>query len=236
MKTGDNRMRVKFSLPLWLFTLCVILFFFGTGLTVTLYARHESSKRAWKYKQMYNELRMESHHQSQNSEQYKEKLRLETMQFPDVLLKELKNENLGAKKIWTKQPYTVVVFFSDFDCSSCMKSELMIWNEFYKKFSDDVNVIGIAHVEDARVGAGILAIQVRGLVSFPTYVDSADPSIVSTLKINHTPSVFVVENRSRQIVKVHFGQDGAEHNSEVFRSSIESWLIESKQSTLKQPS
>jgi hypothetical protein len=144
--------------------------------------------------------------------------------FPKVKLKLLKDMNYNVSDIMKGEGYTVVVFFSDFDCGTCMQRELHIWQDFFEKHYQLSNVIGIARTSNPTK----LWRDVRGIVSFPTYLDASldasDRSIFEILRITLTPTILFVENKTHKVLDVHFGEAGRDKESYLFRDKVLKWF------------
>lgn len=205
----------------WFYLACACLVCWG-AFTVLLFQRYQTGKQAWRYKVLYETTRLKYLKYEQADKQKKMREFLSRTMVPQTTLSLVQDTD---QKGWPFKGggYTVAVVFSAFDCTACMQRELHIWQGFYEQYPQRANVVGIARTSDPNA----IWTSVRGFVTFPTYMDDPQNSMLEALSISHTPTVLLVDNRTRKILDVHFGEPQEDQASFRFKEKIIERLIQS---------
>ena len=148
---------------------------------------------------------------------------LETMTFPEPSLKILTGDSTAVKKPQEKTDYSVAILFTKNDCSSCLETELDLWQKFYTHNAENLDVVAITKITPQTTQEKIER-ELRGLWKEPVYYDENEPSLFEHLNIIHTPTLLFYEKRTRKIIYAHLGMVGDRVGPESFKQKVAAWL------------
>ena len=148
---------------------------------------------------------------------------LETMTFPEASLRIWAGDSTAVRNLGEKTDYSVVILFTKNDCSSCLETELDLWQKFYTHNSEHLNVVAIAKITPQTTQEKIER-ELGGLWKQPIYHDENEPSLFEHLNIIHTPTLLFYEKTTRKIIYAHLGMAGGRAKSESFKQKVAAWL------------
>ncbi len=148
---------------------------------------------------------------------------LETMTFPETSLRILTGDSTAVKNPQEKTDYAVAILFTKNDCSSCLETELDLWQKFYTHNTENLDVVAIAKVTPLTTQEKIER-ELGGLWKQPIYQDENEPSLFENLNIIHTPTLLFYEKRARKIIYAHLGRVGDRVGPESFKQKVAAWL------------
>ena len=148
---------------------------------------------------------------------------LETMTFPDAFLRILTGDSTAVRNSPKKTDYAVAILFTKNDCSSCLETELDLWQKFYTHNAENIDVVAIAKITPLTTQEKIEK-ELGGLWRQPIYHDENEPSLFEHLNIIHTPTLLFYEKRTRKIIYAHLGTVGGRVKSESFKQKVAAWL------------
>lgn len=148
---------------------------------------------------------------------------LETMTFPEASLKILTGDSTAVREPQEKTDYSVAILFTKNDCSSCLETELDLWQKFYTHNAEHLNVLAIAKITP-QITQKKIERELEGLWKQPIYHDENEPSLFEHLNIIHTPTLLFYEKRTRKIIYAHLGRVGDRVGPESFRQKVVAWL------------
>ena len=148
---------------------------------------------------------------------------LETMTFPEASLKILTGDSTAVKNLQEKTDYAVAILFTKNDCSSCLETELDLWQKFYTHNAENLDVVAIAKITPLTTREKIER-ELGGLWKEPVYYDKTEPSLFEHLNIIHTPTLLFYEKRTRKIIYAHLGMVGDRVGPESFKQKVAAWL------------
>ena len=148
---------------------------------------------------------------------------LETMTFPEASLKILTGDSTAVKNLQEKTDYSVAILFTKNDCSSCLETELDLWQKFYTHNAENLDLVAIAKITPLTTREKIER-ELGGLWKEPVYYDENKPSLFEYLNIIHTPTLLFYEKRTRKIIYAHLGMVGDRVGPESFKHKVAAWL------------
>ncbi len=148
---------------------------------------------------------------------------LETMTFPEASLKILTGDSTAVRNLGEKTDYSVAILFTKNDCSSCLETELDLWQKFYTQNAENLDVVAIAKITPLTTQEKIER-ELGGLWKEPVYYDKNEPSLFEHLNITHTPTLLFYEKRTRKIIYAHLGMVGDRVGPESFKQKVAAWL------------
>ena len=148
---------------------------------------------------------------------------LETMQLPETALKIVTGDSTKVRSSKEKTDYAVAILFTKNDCSSCLETELDLWQKFYTHNAENLDVVAIAKITPLTTREKIER-ELGGLWKEPVYYDKTEPSLFEHLNIIHTPTLLFYEKRTRKIIYAHLGMVGDRVGPESFKQKVAAWL------------
>ena len=148
---------------------------------------------------------------------------LETMTFPEASLRILTGDSTAVSNLQERTDYAVAILFTKNDCSSCLETELDLWQKFYTQNSENLDVVAIAKITPLTKREKIER-ELGGLWKQPVYYDENEPSLFEHLAIMHTPTLLFYEKRTRKIIYAHLGMVGDRVGPESFKQKVAAWL------------
>ena len=148
---------------------------------------------------------------------------LETMTFPEAFLKILTGDSTTVRNSPKKTDYAVAILFTKNDCSSCLETELDLWQKFYTHNAENLDVVAIAKITPLTTQEKIER-ELGGLWKESVYYDENEPSLFEHLNITHTPTLLFYEKRTRKIIYAHLGMVGDRVGPESFKQKVAAWL------------
>ena len=148
---------------------------------------------------------------------------LETMTFPEASLKILTGDSTAVRNSQEKTDYAVAILFTKNDCSSCLETELDLWQKFYTHNAENLEVVAITKIT-SQITQEKIERELGGLWKQPIYQDENEPSLFEHLNITHTPTLLFYEKRTRKIIYAHLGMVGDRVGPESFKQKVAAWL------------
>ncbi|MCE2435710.1 MAG: hypothetical protein J4F29_22765 [Candidatus Latescibacteria bacterium] len=148
---------------------------------------------------------------------------LETMTFPDASLRILTGDSTAVRNLGEKTDYAVAILFTKNDCSSCLETELDLWQKFYTHNAEHLDVVAIAQITPQTTQEKIEK-ELGGLWKQPIYQDENEPSLFEHLNIIHTPTLLFYDRTTGKIIYAHLGMVGGRAKSEGFKQKVAAWL------------
>lgn len=148
---------------------------------------------------------------------------LETMTFPETALKIVTGDSTAVRNPQEKTDYAVAILFTKNDCSSCLETELDLWQKFYTHNAENLDVVAIAKITPLTTREKIER-ELSGLWKEPVYYDENEPSLFEHLNIIHTPTLLFYERTTRKIIYAHLGMVGDRVGPESFKQKVAAWL------------
>lgn len=148
---------------------------------------------------------------------------LETMTLPETSLKILTGDSAAVINPQEKTDYAVAILFTKNDCSSCLETELDLWQKFYTHNTKNLDAVAIAKITPLTTREKIER-ELGGLWKEPVYYDKNEPSLFEHLNITHTPTLLFYEKRTRKIIYAHLGMVGDRVGPESFKQKVAAWL------------
>ena len=148
---------------------------------------------------------------------------LETMKLPETTLKILTGDSTSVRNFKDTTDYTVAILFTQNDCSSCLETELGLWQKFYTHNAENLDVVAIAKINLLTTREKVER-ELSGLWRQPVYYDENEPSLFEHLDIIHTPTLLFYEKRTRKIIYAHLGMVGDRVGPESFKQKVAAWL------------
>ncbi len=148
---------------------------------------------------------------------------LETMTFPEASLRILTGDSTAVSNLQERTDYAVAILFTKNDCSSCLETELDLWQKFYPHNAENLDVVAIAKITPLTTREKIER-ELGGLWKEPVYYDENKPSLFEHLNIIHTPTLLFYEKRTRKIIYAHLGMVGDRVGPESFKQKVAAWL------------
>ncbi len=148
---------------------------------------------------------------------------LETMKLPETALKIVTGDSTAVRNPQQKTDYAVAILFTKNDCSSCLETELDLWQKFYTHNAENLDVVAIAKITPLTTREKIER-ELGGLWKEPVYYDKNEPSLFEHLNITHTPTLLFYEKRTRKIIYAHLGTVGDRVGPESFKQKVAAWL------------
>ncbi len=148
---------------------------------------------------------------------------LETMKLSETALKIVTRDSTAGRNPQEKTDYAVAILFTKNDCSSCLETELDLWQKFYTHNSEHLDVVAIAKITPQTTQEKIKR-ELGGLWKQPIYHDENEPSLFEHLNIIHTPTLLFYEKRTRKIIYAHLGMVGDRVGPESFKKKVAAWL------------
>ena len=148
---------------------------------------------------------------------------LETMKLPETALKIVTGDSTAVRNPAEKTDYAVAILFTKNDCSSCLETELDLWQKFYTHNTEHLDVVAIAKITPLTTREKIER-ELGGLWKEPVYYDENEPSLFEHLNIIHTPTLLFYEKTTRKIIYAHLGMVGDRVGPESFKQKVAAWL------------
>lgn len=148
---------------------------------------------------------------------------LETMTFPEASLRILTGDSTAVSNPQEKTDYAVAILFTKNDCSSCLETELDLWQKFYTHNAEHLDVVAITKITPQTTQKKIER-ELGGLWRQPVYYDENEPSLFEHLDIIHTPTLLFYEKTTRKIIYAHLGIVGDRVGPESFKQKVAAWL------------
>ena len=148
---------------------------------------------------------------------------LETMKLPETALKIVTGDSTAVRNPQEKTDYAVAILFTKNDCSSCLETELGLWQKFYTHNAENLDVVAITKITPQTTQEKIER-ELGGLWKQPIYHDENEPSLFEHLNIIHTPTLLFYEKRTRKIIYAHLGMVGDRVGPESFKQKVVAWL------------
>ena len=148
---------------------------------------------------------------------------LETMTFPETSLRILTGDSTAVRNPQEKTDYSVAILFTKNDCSSCLETELDLWQKFYTHNAEYLDVVAITKITP-QITQEKIERELGGLWKQPIYQDENEPSLFEHLNIIHTPTLLFYKKRTRKIIYAHLGMVGDRVGPESFKQKVAAWL------------
>lgn len=148
---------------------------------------------------------------------------LETMTFPERSLRILTGDSTAVRNPQEKTDYSVAILFTKNDCSSCLETELDLWQKFYTHNAENLDVVAITKITP-QITQEKIERELGGLWKQPIYQDESAPSLFEHLNIIHTPTLLFYDRTTRKIIYAHLGMVGDRVGPESFKQKVAAWL------------